>query len=63
MKVYFSELAESKLIALTRYLLEEWSEKSEMILLINLVQKSNRLLRNQKVVPNQNFLEDFINVS
>ena len=55
MKVYFSELAESKLIDLTEYLLEEWSLKVRNDFVDKLSAKIKQITVQPKSCPESKF--------
>jgi hypothetical protein len=62
MKVFLSELAESKLLKLSEYLLEEWNLKTRDKFISKLNGKSNKYQINLIVVQNHRNLRTFINV-
>jgi plasmid stabilization system protein ParE len=62
MKVFFSELAESKLLKLSDYLLENWNLKTRDKFIEKLSEEIHRFLYSHKVVPNRLNLEAYINV-
>ncbi len=62
MKVFLSELAESKLLKLSDYLLENWNLKTRDKFIEKLSEKIHRFLYSHKVVPNRLNLEAYINV-
>ena len=55
MKVYFSELAESKLLSLTNYLLEKWSLKVRNDFVDKLSERIGQIIKQPKSCPESKF--------